>query len=553
MIQKLKITILSLCLIGIVISAHAAKVDDFIPSDSFVYLKLQDIDEVYAEIELSENWEKIQTLLTNNVPETQEINQGLDAFKTLFGTSIPEFIETVGYQTGFAMWGQALEDTKAGIVVHSGGNLGELQRFTKIITGMIGMSEGRLTLNAGEHLKVKYSTLEIQDLLIAYGFVSEFLVVGIGENGFQKLIDTYRKKHPAIQKDDVYKNVSKKFDAGQLTTFINMQTALPLMEAMDDDDMDPELLRELQTFKTVFAQLNLLESGPMLQIHTEFTPNLQDNTISLFLKEGTELATLKGVSGNENLFFAAAPAFLEAVWQIARDELNNSETDDAYAFILFLEGTLNLNWEEDIIAGLTGELALSIDNFAQFDPEALEALNINIDGSLEIDAADVETNGGLIFNPNNLSKWNQIGNSLSNLQNTSVSQTEYKGTTVSEFSSNIYYGKKDGLFFLGFSEEQIYAIADGLQLKKRPAYLKQLPKTPTMTLQLNLPALLELSAGAPPDDMLIATSAEIQPLLAWVSVKENEAVLEATLSEKETPIEMLAKLAPFILWSMNNQ
>ena len=214
MIQKLKITILSLCLIGIVISAHAAKVDDFIPSDSFVYLKLQDIDEVYAEIELSENWEKMQTLLTTNVPETQEINQGLDAFKTLFGTSIPEFIETVGYQTGFAMWGQALEDTKAGIVVHSGGNLGELQRFTKIITGMIGMSEGRLTLNAGEHLKVKYSTLEIQDLLIAYGFVSEFLVVGIGENGFQKLIDTYRKKHPAIQKDDVYKNVSKKFDAG---------------------------------------------------------------------------------------------------------------------------------------------------------------------------------------------------------------------------------------------------------------------------------------------------------------------------------------------------
>ena len=570
MLQKLKITIFSLCLVGIVISAHAAKVDDFIPSDSFVYLKLRDIDEVYAEIELSENWEKMEMLLTNAIPEMQEIDQGMDAFQTLFRTSLPEFIETVGYQTGFAMWEQEVADIKvetivpqgqdvevkvkqvadinAGIVVHSGGNLSELQRFTKIITGMIGMTEGKLTLDAGEHLKVKYNTLELPDMFITYGFVSEFLVVGIGENGFEKLIDTYRKKAPAIQKNSAYTNVSKKFDEGQVTAFVNTQMALPLME-----DIDAAAQKELQIFKTVFAQLNLLEAGPMLQIRTEFTPNSPDSKVSLFLKEGTELATLKGLSGEENLFVAASPALLEGVWQIVRDELNNNAADEVYAFISFLEEILNLNLEEDIIAGLTGELALSVDNFAQFDPDALDALNINLEGTLEIDAVGVETNGGLIFSPNNPSKWNQIGNSLSNLQNTSVSQTEYNGTTVSEFSSNIYYGKKDGLFFLGFSEEQMRAIADGLQVKKKPAYLKQLPKTPTMFVQLNLPEALELSAGAPPADMLIATPEEIQPLLAWVSVKENEAVLEAALSEKETPIEVLAKLAPFILWSMGNR
>ena len=36
-------------------------------------------------------------------------------------------------------------------------------------------------------------------------------------------------------------------------------------------------------------------------------------------------------------------------------------------------------------------------------------------------------------------KWNQLGNSLSNLQNVSVSQTDYNGITVSEVASNIHH------------------------------------------------------------------------------------------------------------------
>jgi uncharacterized membrane protein YkvA (DUF1232 family) len=32
------------------------------------------------------------------------------------------------------------------------------------------------------------------DVLFTYGYVRDFLVVGIGENSFEKLIDTYRKK-----------------------------------------------------------------------------------------------------------------------------------------------------------------------------------------------------------------------------------------------------------------------------------------------------------------------------------------------------------------------
>ena len=148
-------------------------------------------------------------------------------------------------------------------------------------------------------------------------------------------------------------------------------------------------------------------------------------------------------------------------------------------------------------------------------------------------------------------KWNQVGNSLSNLQSASVSQTDYKGTTVSGFASNIYYSEIDELFLMGFSEDQIYTLIDGIKRKKKPSYLKQLPKTPTAFAQLNLARVLERGKGSPPADKLLVDSKEIPLLLAWLSVEDDVALLEMTLSEKETLIEMLAKLFPFFLWNMD--
>lgn len=537
-----------LCLVSISFSANAAKVGDCIPRDSFIYLQLQDLDAIYAEIEMSENWGKVLSLLTNASPEVAELNQGMTMALGMFGTDLSGLIETIGYQTGFAMWENGDSNIQAGIVVHSGGNMGELQRFTKIVTGMMGMSAGTLKPDAGEYRKVQYSILELPQQSISYGFVSESLVVGIGEGSFETLIDTYKNRTFSLGKNKEFAKAYKKLGAGQVVGYVNVQQALPLIQELNVGQR-----RQLAVFETLFVHLNVLEVGHALEIYAQFNPSLSDNEIRLFLKEGTQLRTLNGLSGDEDLFVAAAPVLLEGVWQIVRTELDEKATSETYAFISFLEGMLNLNLEEDVIAGLTGEIALSVSDLMQFDPEALEGLYISFDGAFEIDAAAVETHGGLIFNSRNPLKWNQLGNSVSNLQNASVSQTDYKGTAVSAFASNIYYGNADGLFCLSFSEEQMYALVDGIKQKKKPSYLKQLPKTPTAVVQLNLARLLESTNGAPPADMLLVTSQEISPLLAWVSVKENEAVLEATLSEKETPLEVLAKLAPFIVWSMNNQ
>ena len=62
-----------------------------------------------------------------------------------------------------------------------------------------------------------------------------------------------------------------------------------------------------------------------------------------------------------------------------------------------------------------------------------------------------------------------------------------------------------------------------------------------------------MEKGTPPADKLLVDSKEIPLLLAWLSVENDTAQLEVTLSEKEIPIEMLAKLVPYLLWNMDVQ
>ena len=518
----------------------AAEVEDFMPKESILYLKLQDIDEIYGEIEISENWEKALALLPE-VADWQEMQQGLAMLQGMLGTGPLGIIETVGYRTALAVWLEAENDGQMGIVIHSGGNLNRLQQFTKIVEGLLGMDAANtLHLDAGVYQRVRYNALERFNSIVKYGFVEDFLVIGAGEGSFEKLMDTYRTDIPSIQQNPEFTEVLAEMGSGEVIVFANVPPVLPVVGFAEWER------RNLAIFQSVFGRLNFLETGPFLQVTAQFTPDLPENEVGLFLKEGQALETLNAVSGADDLFVTVAPKVVESLWKFA-------PTDDAAEGISFFEGLLNLDLEEDIIVGLTGELALSVPDLTRFDPEALSGFRFEFDGAIAFDAGDVQTDGGIIFNPSHRMKWNQMGNSLSNLQNASVSQTEYKGTSVSEVASNIYYSDIDGLFLLGFSEEHIYKLIDEIKEKKRPSYLKQVPKTPTLFAQLNCARVLEMEKGSPPPDKLIVTAKEMPLFLAWLSVEEDTAVLEVTLSAEETALEMLAKLVPFLLWNMDVQ
>ncbi len=535
----LQIYMTTLLIVSCTSSVYAAKATDFFPKESILYIQLNELNDVYYELSLSDNWNDTVELLMSD-SDTAELKQGMQLVQNVIGTDLDGVIETVGYQIGLAMWQRDFDNPHGGLVVHSGGNLAELQRLTKILTGLMGMSVGQLSIDEGEYRKIKYDTLQMPDVLFTYGFVGDFLVVGIGENSFQKMIDTYRKKAESIKKNQSFVETSKKIGSDQISLYFDTRRVLPFIE-----DMDTEARVQLQPLSKVGISLNLLEKGPILQLYTNFDPDIPESYVSRFLKEGQELTTLNGMSGEEDLFIAAAPGILETLWDIAHDAIHNSETDDAYAFITYLEGILNLNFEDDFIAGLTGEIALTVDDITKFNPEAIESLDIDFVNSLQVDANHVHTQGGIVFNSANPSKWDKVENSVSNLQNTSLSTTEYKGTDVSVFASNIYYAEKNGFSLLSFSEDQMYAMVDGFDNKKRIPYLKQVPKTPLAFFKINIQKWMELVDVAEPIDNE-EDKDDIDLLLAWITVEENDAVFEVTFSGNKPPIELFLKLLPYI-------
>ena len=519
---------------------HAAKVEDFMPQESIFYGKLQNIDEIYSEIETSEDWEKALGILTAT-PSWQEAQEALAMLQVTIGTDLLGIIETVGYRTAFAAWKDGLNKLQIGIVIHSGGNLARLQQLTKIAEGLMGMdSNNTLHLDAGVYQRIRYNAMERFDLVIKYGFVDEFLVVGANDGSFEKLMDTYRTDMPSIQENPKFTKTLKRIGSGEAIVFANVPDALSIPIGLDES-----LQKRLSIFQSVYGRLNLLEIGPFLQVAAQFNPDLPENEIGMFLKEGQSLKTLNALSDKDDLFVAVAPEIMESLWEFA-------PTDADPDAISFFEGLLNLNLE-DVIVGLTGELALSIPDFRLFDLDALSGFRFEFDGAIALDAGDVETGGCLIFSPSNRIKWDQIGNSLSNLQNASVSQMEHKGATVSAISSNIYHTEVDGLFLIGFSEEQVYTVIDQIEEKKRPSYLKQLPKTPTAFVQVNLERILEINKDMPSLNRVLVNASEVPPLLAWISVKDDEALLKATISEAETGLEILAKLVPLFVSSLETE
>lgn len=538
-IHNLKIYIIALLIVCYPLSVYAAKATDFFPKESILYIQLNELNDVYYEISLSDNWNDTVELLMSDT-DTEELKQGMQLVQNIIGTDLGGVIETFGYQIGLSMWQQDFNNPHGGLVVHSGGNLAELQRLTKILTGFMGMSVGKLSIDAGEYRKIKYDTIQMPDVLITYGFVGDFLVVGIGENSFQKMIDTYRKKAESIKKNQSFVETSKKIGSDQISLYFDLRRVLPFIE-----DMDAEARVQLQPLSKVGIGLNLLEKGPILQLYTNFDPNVPESYVSRFLKEGKELTTLKkGMSGDEDMFIAVAPSIVETTWELIRDALQNDDSD-AIAFITYLEGIMNLNFEDDFIAGLTGEIALTVDDITMFNPEAVESLDIDFENTLQIDANSVHTQGGIVFNSANPSKWDKVENSVSNLQNTSVSTTEYKGTDVSVFASNIYYAEKNGFSLISFSEDQMYAMVDGFDNKKKIPYLKQVPKTPLAFFKINIQKWMELVDVAKPIDNE-EDKDDIDLLLAWITVEENDAMFEVTFSDNKPPIELFLKLLPYI-------
>ena len=88
---------------GFSTSGYAATVDDFMPMESLVFLKFQDLDEVYNEINTSETWKKaIDALVSES--DLKEMKSKLLALEGILATNVSDVIDAIGYQIGIALW-----------------------------------------------------------------------------------------------------------------------------------------------------------------------------------------------------------------------------------------------------------------------------------------------------------------------------------------------------------------------------------------------------------------------------------------------------------------
>ncbi len=566
--RRLEAVLLSCCVLILLLTASfvdAAKMEDLIPQDSFFYLKLQDIDEIYNEIETSEDWEKVFGQLSET-PAFGDIQQGAAMVQGILGTDLLSIIESIGYRTAMTLWSNTDDALQIGVIIHSGGNRGELQRLIKIVEGFVGMGEANtLHRNAGKYRKVHYNLMELEGQNIKYGFVDDFLIAGAGDGAFEKLLDTLKKEAPSIAENTRYAHISQKSRSAQVSLFCDVQQTLNGLsierERTDLNDLEEIIifLEDIKLLEVLFGELDLLESGKFFTLHGQFTQHAIEQLHDLYpnlqhrVKAANPFKTVKAVSTEEDLFVAISPVVSEFIWQLLSKSIAEETDGGTHTTVSFFENLLKLNLEEDIIPGLTGELAISVHDLAELDPSTLENLEIGFDGALRLDAEGINTQGALIFDASNAVKWNQLNNSVSNLHDLAVSRNDYNGLTVSTFATNMHYSEVDGLSILGFSTEQIHALIDEIRNSKRSLHFKETPESTVAVAQLNVARALVLEKEPPPPDRVLVNPSEASPLLAWISVKEEEASLEMTLSRSSTALEALARLIPFFIWRMEQQ
>jgi hypothetical protein len=538
------LTILSGLLI--IPATHAAKIEDFIPDDSIVYLAFRDLDEVWRSVEESENWKGVLEA-PRMASKMDEVNQGLNLIQLMLGVEPSKLVEMFGRNAAFALL-SGKSDVVAGVIIHTGGAIGE---FERIINGLTQLASGNqqgkaVKQNTGQYRKVNFTSITLDKLSLTYGFVEDFLVVGANPGGFEALIDTYKKQRQSMAQNKQFSQVHKQFETAQVFAYTNMDAALPLMTK----DMDAKKLREfralgLDSLQTLAYSLDVLNIGGGLQMYAQIKPEGRNGLLGVFLQEGQPLQSIQALSGKEDVFLSISPSSADAIWRFI--ETVGTASDDSGGFhsgIAQVEAFLNVNIKNDVIGALTGEIAV----WGNFTELMQEGIHSPVDLLYAIDAAIV---GGLKYE----AKWRAFLDSIQNLANMPIQQYDYKGTTLHQLSFppddptvTVRYGYLKNLFLVSFSDERFETIVDNAQKGAAvPAFkktFKRFAANPVIFLQLKPEKLLPvvMKAGKLSADATRRLEA-VGPVVGSIAVKGNEAWLRLETLSDEAAIEACGRIA----------
>ncbi len=530
---------------------QAQTIETVIPTDSLVYLKLQNLNECREAIESSQSWKEAADTISTS-PKWQSMNQVMQMLPMFTGTDIQGLIETFfGGQVAVTVSSGA-EGLMAGIAIENEGKLQEAEEtLSKLIRTLSGMSGGEVSLDEGDYQGITYHTAQLNTIHLTYGRVDgTFLLVGITPGSFEKMVDTYKKDNDSITENTAYQSVANTFGKSEVFAFVNMEIAKPFVGAI----LPPPVSSQLEAFQTMACSWELLRPGGSLQLSGTLKKDSQGTLIPL-LQERPKMASIQGLSGEEDFFLVVAPSSAHTIWQmILRPDTNTAPSTDENM------GSFLIPDQTDVFGAVTGGFVISA-NLSTL--EALKqhgtSFHTNItNGRIEsVELEFPEADLGIIFNPQSPAKWQTLFSGfLDKLATEPPRHFDYKGITFNTASTpgTLHYGSVNDLSVLGFSEKKCQSLVDNLLTGKPvPTFKKQLeglPANPALLFQLNLGRFLSFIAAAEEIAWLgpemIAPTEKIGTLFASFTVGEDRAWLELTLSPEEKPINAVARVVPLI-------
>ncbi|MBM3237685.1 hypothetical protein FJZ31_15460 [Candidatus Poribacteria bacterium] len=548
--SKITLTpIIVFVLIGLLVAyAGAAKIEELAPVDSLVYVTISELDEIWDAGAVSESWQSVFNADKAD-GSVSTIDQAMEVMRFTIGTDLRGIVETFGHQVAFVIMPpqSGKNELRMALILDTGGSRKEAEDIISKVNAVMAMNveqsntprsgaeKSQTNPNAGRYRKIIYGTITLEKRTFKYGFIDDLLVIGLKEGGFEAIVDTYSKKTASITDNAKFKDIQKKFANVQLFGYANVDNALPLLKANEDNSLPPfsPLIKGVRglfngdTEKSKFEQ-TLQSKMPKFDLASSNLQSIDaigfgidafsvDGLQRLYIqmkdppleKGGRRVSNTKDVvtSGLVNSMFHKGRSLdsllllrhLEAVqtsdvfFAMSSDNLNDlwqsfADNNDLQRGIQKLEDTSKLDFETEILGSLTGEIAVSA-NIADDIPQG---------AAKSIPWKELVVFMGL----KERAKWEAAVNAMQKLTSTPTQKEyKYKSATVRKLSppqnelfKTFGYGLTNETFIAAISTDKIQNIIDrtaAVNKSREPdTLLKQLPAPPSLWLDFNLNKLL---------------------------------------------------------------
>lgn len=526
----------------------STSVEQVIPGDALVYLKLQNLQACREAVKNSENWKEAVALITG-LPQWASVEQFINMMPMFLGTDFQTVIDTFLADEVGVMVSLGAGGPMVGVVIkNSGKHQAAEDIFVRLVKSTDGVDGNEVSLTEGSYRGIKYYKLHANEGAFTYGNLNKDLfLIGIMDGSFKKMVDVYMTENTSIAGNTTYRSAMDQFGGSEIFGFVNMEMALPFTKML----FPPAIGNELASVQTLVYSWDLLHKGGSQKIYTQLKEGRNKAFISR-LEEKTEIRSMQGLSGQEGFSLAVAPSSAHTLLQmlILSKLASESHTNDSpYGFLI--------SDKTDIASALTGDITLSVDasTFHTFNESGLNFRTESTDEvvkSIELEFGAI--NLGFIFNPDSPLKWQAFFDSIVDKMTTDpVEEYAYKGMTfnIVTIPGKLYYGTVNDLFVAALSEQHFQSIIGNVLASKNSPSLEEATAIhPAGLIQFNLHEFLSYADSTGEISWLskdaLTLRKKIESLLVSLAAKGDEMWLEIQLSKDEKPIETVALLAPVV-------